>query len=963
MNNTIKTSIAASIALIVSFTMLFAYLTYGAANPVDVSNEKFSFAGADSGEKRVFLLGSSYVERLNSTYIKQYLSDNGLQQFQVYNIAKNGAGNPSQQIQYLEPMVSSHPTVIVYGLGFRELGYKPYTNNVPSCAPGGSTTPFEGNATNTSFSTPSVQDVASYLQKIIPVKVDYFSNLADPKHVTVDLLKSYFEENITSNTEVGAVSTGNNSTSGAVNQNLFEKREPIFVDIKSLDEINKPLDYTVHVCPDDMNNELTKLNEMVSTFKQNNIDVILFVPPFSQSYLNAVGNDGIHAFLTTLGKFATDNNLKLYDLHDKYVTLNIWADAQHVAQNPKVVIYSDDIAKIVLGELQSFTNMRTVDTSAENLSYKDLSYADLRSVDLSGKNMTGTILIYSNLYGANVTDTILEKANLGHAYMHNLDLAGQDLSGTLLTGADLTNADLTDVDLTDKDLTGTNLSGVNLSNKDLSGTILTGANLVNANLTGVDLTEKDLTGTNLSGDNLLDQDLYGTILAGANLDYTNLHGVDLAGKNLTGTSLKGVYLADKDLTGAVLMKSNLAYANLSGLDLTGKNLTGAFLFRTNLQNADLANADLSGDNLRKTILIGTNLNNAKLRNADLSGNNLTGTELVGADLRDAILPGISLADKDLTGTILAGSNLVNANLTGVDLTGKDFSGANLRGAHLDYTILSGINLGLKNLTGTTLQGSDLTKAVLWKADLVRANLIDADLSHSDLRNAVIKDSNLTNANLSGANLSGANLSGDDLTGTILVGTNLANATLTGVDMSKAITNPSQIKSTHTSTALPRTVILSNFQATTGWIKQSTSGNQSYDNTDFINGSQSMKLVTAGNGSPIVTHSNIFSHAFDLSHYVTGAWIKVDNSSKVKEFWIYLSSDGLKSSWFTYKIPISNHIKSGEWTKISIDPKQFAVNGTPDMSIINRIQIRINDDSTGPVTLHINEILAQKEISK
>ena len=963
MNNTIKTSIAASIALLVSFTMLFVYLTYGAANPVDVSNQKFSFAGADSGEKRVFLLGSSYVERLNSSYIKQYLSENGLQQFQVYNIAKNGAGNPSQQIQYLEPMVSAHPTVIVYGLGFRELGYKPYTNNVPSCAPGGST-PFAGNTTNTSFSTPSVQDAALYLQKIMPVKIDYFSNLADPKHVTVDLLKSYFEENITSNTEVSAVAaTGNNSSPGTINQNLFEKREPIFVNIVSLDEINKPLGYTVHVCPEDMNNELTKLSEMVSTFKKNNINVILYVPPFSQSYLNAVGNDGIHTFLSALGTFASENNLKLYDLHDKYVTLNIWADAQHVAQNPKVVIYSDDIAKIVLGELHSYTNMRTADTSAENLSYKDLSYADLRSVNLSGKNMTGTILIYSNLYGANLTDTILKGANLGHAYMHNLDLSGEDLTGTILTGADLTNADLADVELSGKDLTGTNLSGVNLSGKDLTGTILVGANLVNANLTDVDLSHKDLAGVNFGGDNLSGQDFTGTILAGANLDYANLHNVDLAGKNLTGTSLKGVYLADKDLTGAVLVGSNLAYANLSGVDLTGKNLTGAFLFRTNLQNADLANADLTGDNLRKTILIGANLDNAKLRNADLSGNNLTGTELVGADLRNAVLPGVNLANKDLTGTVLAGTNLVNAKFTGVDLSGKDFSGSNLRGAHLDYAILSGVNLGMKNLTGTTLEGSDLTKAALWKAKLVNANLVGADLSHSDLRNALIKDSNLTNANLSGANLSGANLSGDDLRGTILVGANLANVTMTGIDMSKTITDPSKIKSTSDSHELPRIEIISNFQSTTGWIKQSSSGNQSYDHTDFINGSQSLKLVTAGTGSPIVTHSNIFSHDFDLSHYVTSAWIKVDNPSKVKEFWIYLSSDGLKSSWYTYKIPISNHVKSGAWTKISIDPKQFAVNGTPDISTINRIQIRINDDSTGSVTLHINAILAQKEMSK
>jgi len=955
MNNTIKTSIAASLALLISFAMLFVYLNLDTTgNQVDTTYGKFSSAIADSGEKRIFLIGSSYVERLNSTYIKQYLSENGLQQFQVYNIAKNGAGNPSQQSQFLGSIIASHPTVVVYGLGFRELGYLPYTNTSPKCASVGGI--FSSNNNKTSFSTPSVQDAATYLGKIIPVQTDYFSNIADPKHVTVDFLKSHFEENA-SDVQI------NNSTSGILTGNFVEKRDPQFINIRSLDEINKPVDYVVRVCPEDMNNELTQLNKMVSVFKKNDVKVILFVPPFSQSYLNAVGDEDIRGFLTALEKFSNENELPLYDLHDKYVNLNIWADVQHVAQNPQVVVYSDDVAKIIFKELHTFTNMRIVDTSAENLSYKDLSYADLRSVNLSGKNMTGTILIYSNLYGANMTDTILKDANLGHAYMHNLDLSGEDLTGTILTGADLTNADLTDVELSGKDLTGTNLSGVNLSDKDLAGTILTGSNLVNANLTDVELSGKDLTGTNLSGDNLSGQDFTGTILAGANLDYANLHDVDLAGKNLTGTSLKGVNLSDKDLTGTVLIGSNLAYTNLSGIDLTGKNLTGAFLFRTNLQNADLANADLSGDNLRKTILTGTNLNNAKLRNADLSGNNLTGTELVGADLRNAILPGVTLADKDLTGTILTGSNLVNANLTGVDLTGKDFAGANLRGAHMDYAILSGINLGLKNLTGTTMQGSDLTKAVFWKANLVRTNLIDADLSHSDLRNAVIKDSNLTDANLSGANLSGANLSGDDLTGTILVGANLANTTMTGVDMSKAITDPSKIKSTSASHTLPRTVILSNFQAATGWIKQSSSGNQSYDNTDFINGSQSMKLVTAGNGSPIVTHSNIFSHAFDLSHYVTGAWIKVDNSSKVKEFWVYLSSDGLKSSWFTYKIPISNHIKSGEWTKISINPKQFAVNGTPDISAINRIQIRINDDSTGPVTLHINEILAQKEISK
>jgi len=61
--------------------------------------------------------------------------------------------------------------------------------------------------------------------------------------------------------------------------------------------------------------------------------------------------------------------------------------------------------------------------------------------------------------------------------------------------------------------------------------------------------------------------------------------------------------------------------------------------------------------------------------------------------------------------------------------------------------------------------------------------------------------------------------------------------------------------------------------------------------------------------------------------------------------------------------MSPQIKSGEWVKVSVDPKTSVATGSPDLSTINRIQLRINDDSTGPVILHINEILAQKETPK
>ncbi len=952
MNNTLKTSVAASFALLVSFTMLLVYLTYATGNPVDVGNEKFSVVAADSGEKRVFLLGSSYVERLNASYIKQYLSENGLQQFHVYNIAKNGAGNPSQQIQFLEPIVSAHPTVLVYGLGFRELGYKPYTTSIPNCATGG-TSPFEA-GNKTSFSTPSIQDAATYVQKLVPMP-DYVSNLADPKHVTVDLLKSYFAENATSANAVNVVD------SGTVDKSLFEKREPIFVDIKSLDEINKPLGYTVHVCPADMNNELSTLSEMVSVFKKNNINVILYVPPFSHSYLNAVGNDGIHTFLSTLQKFASENNLQLYDLHDKYVDLNIWADAQHVAENPKVTVYSNDIAQIILKESKSYSSMRTVDTSASNLAYKDLSHADLRSVDLSGKNMTGANLAYSNLYGAKISGTILKRADLSYAYLHNLDLSGIDLSGTILTGADLTSANLKNADLSGKDLIGVNLSGIDLSSTDLDNTTLVRANLAHSKLKGIDLSGKDLTGVNLSGVDLSHTDLDGAILTGATLDNSDLRNNDLTDKNLTGTSLKGVYLSGKDLTGTILVGANLAYANLQGDDLTGKNLTDTFLFRTNFINADLSGADLSGVDLRKTILTGTNLDNVKLRHADLSENELAGTQMVGTDLQNAVIPGVNLANKDLTGTILVGVNMARANLTGVDLSGKDLSGANLRNVNLDHAILTGINLGMKNLTGASFKGADLTRTNLAKAKLVGVNLSGANLSHCDLRYALIQNSNLSGADLSGANLSGATLSSDDLTRTVVAGTNMNDTQLNGIDLSKTVT-VSTIKPTRTPGSMPAEII-DNFQPGDSWIKQSSSGNQFYDKIDFVKGVQSLKLVTKGDGSPTVTHSHIFSPTLDLRDHNVSALIKVGNTSKVTELWMYFSSDGFKSSWYTFKIPISSQIKSGQWVRVSINPQDSTMSGSPDLSAINRIQIRINDNATGPVTLHVNEISLAKVVSK
>jgi len=45
--------------------------------------------------------------------------------------------------------------------------------------------------------------------------------------------------------------------------------------------------------------------------------------------------------------------MTIYLLRDKYVDLPIWNDNHHIATNPKALIFSQDIAKIILNETRS----------------------------------------------------------------------------------------------------------------------------------------------------------------------------------------------------------------------------------------------------------------------------------------------------------------------------------------------------------------------------------------------------------------------------------------------------------------------------------------------------------------------------------------------------------------------------------------------------------------------------------
>ncbi|TDC64757.1 pentapeptide repeat-containing protein [Actinomadura sp. GC306] len=100
----------------------------------------------------------------------------------------------------------------------------------------------------------------------------------------------------------------------------------------------------------------------------------------------------------------------------------------------------------------------------------DLGGADLTHADLAGVRMAGANLNWTDLSGANLADADLSEADLIHA-----KLPGADLSGANLTEANLRSADLSGARCVGADLTGTFLDAAELGGADLTGVTGPGA--------------------------------------------------------------------------------------------------------------------------------------------------------------------------------------------------------------------------------------------------------------------------------------------------------------------------------------------------------------------------------------------------------------------------------------------------------------------------------------------------------
>lgn len=268
----------------------------------------------------VFIFGASYAYPINSTHVSESLEERGLA-YEVYNLA-DMSDTPSHRLKSLEHLISLKPQVVIY------------------CV---SLTDFEKPITQT--------------DRINAAIVNEFEDLLDPRKQILDTLSIITQNNLgdrfpTSPKERTILSLKYMIRGPEYTHNPFInfKTTPI-TDEKTFDTQYNFTFRGIDTSYD--NKERVALQKIIAELKKNDIKIILFTAPHHRVFLDGVGDSNLTTFEDLMTKLARQNDVSLYFLHDKYQDMNIWRDPNHIAVNMEAIIYSDDIADILVKELEN----------------------------------------------------------------------------------------------------------------------------------------------------------------------------------------------------------------------------------------------------------------------------------------------------------------------------------------------------------------------------------------------------------------------------------------------------------------------------------------------------------------------------------------------------------------------------------------------------------------------------------
>ena len=271
--------------------------------------------------KEIFIIGSSSVYSINATYVSEYLSERG-KDYDVYDLA-DMSDEPSSRLKSLENIISLRPDIVVYGIGLKD---------------------FEKSHSINESQTPLSKD-------------NILTQILNPHKFFVELLSHFGYDDLAK-----SPSSPKDRTILALKFIVRGPEYPNhpFINFKNT-RISSPLELQQTfgsqspfrgIGDPDKNKEVLALKKLIGELQKNNIKVIVFTVPYHRIVLDTVNDSDKSLFTSILRNISKESGVGVYFLHGKYEDLDIWRDVVHVAVNKTASIYSEDVAKIILNEVE-----------------------------------------------------------------------------------------------------------------------------------------------------------------------------------------------------------------------------------------------------------------------------------------------------------------------------------------------------------------------------------------------------------------------------------------------------------------------------------------------------------------------------------------------------------------------------------------------------------------------------------
>lgn len=299
-----------------SFISLFLLVTI--SEDITLSNkiENFYSQDLDNDKKNFFLIGSSYVGTLNTTLINEKISLVN-PNYEIYNLAIT-SDHPKKRIQQIEEIISMKPKMVIYGVSF-------YT--------------FQSEIEKNSYILPDIPSFSSLNES----EIESFN----PKLITLQSIRKILDEN--------GIWPGNDSRYSLPNTPFFsfgsQGSNILSEEQLAHDALGKSETIQNVRVEHDSNSRLLSFKQIIKQLHDNQIDVLIFVAPLHENYINLVPDDSKNSFKIILTEIKDEFDIEIVDLLHNYKELNVWRDLTHISYNKTSMIYSEDVANAIIKEI------------------------------------------------------------------------------------------------------------------------------------------------------------------------------------------------------------------------------------------------------------------------------------------------------------------------------------------------------------------------------------------------------------------------------------------------------------------------------------------------------------------------------------------------------------------------------------------------------------------------------------